>query len=180
MCYLYTKIMWSGSSIYLHCDLHLLDDLMNVLFVFSAFLFWHHSTHFSPAKLFPIFNDKFIISCKIAFAKSIALSQILPQSKTIKNNEKLSLFGENDSRRLSNFLQTHIFWKFYHISRIYSQINYRNIWFAKVIIILIMTAQVIFFHVFSKKDPHLKAVERIKRLFPLKIEQYVTQLLITH
>ena len=172
--------MWSGSSIYLHCDLHLLDDLMNVLFVFSAFLFRHHSTHFLPAKLFPIFNDKFIISCKIAFAKSIALSQILPQSKTIKNNEKLSLFGENDSRRLSNFLQTHIFWKFYHISRIYNQINYRNIWFAKVIIILIMTAQVIFFHAFSKKDPHLKAVERIKRLFPLKIEQYVTQLLITH
>ena len=43
-----------------------------------------------------------------------------------------------------------------------------------------MTAQVIFFHVFSKKDPDLKAVDRIKRLFPLKIEQYVTQLLITH
>ena len=37
----------------------------------------------------------------------IALSKILPHSKT-KNAKKLSLFGENDSRRLSNFLQTHI------------------------------------------------------------------------
>ena len=27
MCYLYTKIWWSGSSIYLHCDVHLLNDL---------------------------------------------------------------------------------------------------------------------------------------------------------
>ena len=40
---------------------------------------------------------------------SIALSKILPHSKTIKNAKKLSVFGENDSRRLSNFLQTHIF-----------------------------------------------------------------------
>ena len=76
---------------------------------------------------------------------SIALSKILPHSKTIKNAKKLSVFGENDSRRLSNFLQTHIFWNFDHISRIYNQINYRNIWFLKVIIILIMTAQVLFF-----------------------------------
>ena len=90
---------------------------------------------------------------------SIALSKILPHSKTIKNAKKLSVFGENDSRRLSNFLQTHIFWNFDHISRIYNQINYRNIWFPKVIIILIMTAQVLFFNVFSEKDPHLNAVE---------------------
>ena len=48
---------------------------------------------------------------------SIALSKILLHSKTIKNTKKLSVFGENDSRRLSNFLQTHIFWKFDHISR---------------------------------------------------------------
>ena len=34
-----------------------------------------------------------------------------------------------------------------------------NIWFPKVIIILIMTAQVLFLNVFSKKDPHLNAVE---------------------
>ena len=54
---------------------------------------------------------------------STALSKILPHSKTIKNAEKLSVLGENDSRRLSNFLQTHIFWKFDHISRTYNQIN---------------------------------------------------------
>ena len=84
---------------------------------------------------------------------SIALSKILPHSKTIKNAKKLSVFGENDSRRLSNFLQTHIFWNFDHISRIYNQINYRNIWFPKVIIILIMTAQVLFFNVFFRKRP---------------------------
>ena len=88
----------------------------------------------------------------------IALSKILPHSKT-KNAKKLSLFGENDSRRLSNFLQTHILWNFDHISRIYNQINYRNIWFAKVTIILIMTAQVLFFNVFSEKDPHLNVIE---------------------
>ena len=71
----------------------------------------------------------------------------------------MSVFGENDSRRLSNFLQTHIFSKFAHISRIYNQINYSNIWFPKVIIILIMTAQVLFFNAFSEKDPHLNVVE---------------------
>ena len=37
---------------------------------------------------------------------SIALYKILPHSK-IKNAKKLSLFGENGSRRLSNFVQTH-------------------------------------------------------------------------
>ena len=37
----------------------------------------------------------------------------------------MSVFGENDSHRLSNFLQTHIFWNFDHISRIYNQTNYR-------------------------------------------------------
>ena len=57
------------------------------------------------------------------------------------------------------FLQIHIFWNFDDISRIYNQINYRNIWFLKVIIILSMTLQVLFFNVFSKKDPHLNAVE---------------------
>ena len=58
-------------------------------------------------------------------------------------SKKLSIFGENDSRRLSYFLQTHIFWNFDHISRIYNQINYRNIWFPKVIITLIMRPQVL-------------------------------------
>ena len=91
---------------------------------------------------------------------SIALSKNLPHSKTIKKAKKLSVFGENYSRRFSNFLQTQIFWRFHHISRTCNQINYRNIWFPKVIIILIMTAQVLFFNVFSKKDLHLNAVER--------------------
>ena len=36
------------------------------------------------------------------------------------------VFGENICCRLSNFLQTHIFWKFAHISRTYNQINYKN------------------------------------------------------
>ena len=40
------------------------------------------------------------------------------------------------------FLQTHVFWNFCYISRTYNQISYRNIWFAKVIITLIRTAQV--------------------------------------
>ena len=63
----------------------------------------------------------------------------------------MSLFGENDSLCLSNFLQTHIFWKFDHISRTYNQINYRSIWFAKVIVILIMKTQVLFSMFFPKK-----------------------------
>ena len=91
---------------------------------------------------------------------SIALSKILPHSKTIKNAKKLSAFGENDSRRLSKFLQTHVFWKFDHISRTYNKINYRNIWFAKVKAILIMMAQVPFLHIFFKKDPHFNGVEK--------------------
>ena len=90
---------------------------------------------------------------------SIALSKILPYWKTIKNTKKLSVFGENDSRRLSNYLQTHNFWKFDHISRTCNEINYRNIWFAKVTIILIMMVQVLFFNIFSVKYPHLNAVE---------------------
>ena len=84
---------------------------------------------------------------------SIALSKILPHSKAIKNVKKLLVFTKNDSRRLSYFLQTHIFWNFDHISRICNQINYRNIWFLKVIIILTMTAQVLFFNVFFRKKP---------------------------
>ena len=69
------------------------------------------------------------------------------------------VFGENNSRRLSHFLQTYIFWKFDQISRNYNQINYRNTWFVKVTIILIMIAQVFFFNVFFEKDTHLNAVQ---------------------
>ena len=66
----------------------------------------------------------------------------------------MSVFGKNNSCRLSHFLQTHIFLNFDHTSRIYNQINYRNIWFPKVIIILTMTAQ----ELFSEKDLHLNVV----------------------
>ena len=71
----------------------------------------------------------------------------------------MSVFGENDSRCLSNFLKTPIFWKCDQIFRTYNQINYRNIWFGKVIIILLMTTQVLFFDVFFEKDPHTNAIE---------------------
>ena len=82
----------------------------------------------------------------------------------------MSVFVKNDSRRLSNFLKTHIFWNFDYISRNYNQINYWNIGFAKVIIILIMTAQVPFFDVFSEKDLHLNAVE----IWNTDLQQYFT------
>ena len=93
---------------------------------------------------------------------SIALSKILPHSKSIKSAKKLSVFGENNSCHFSNFLQTHIFWNFDHISIICNQIYYRNIWFPKVIIILIMAAQVVFFNIFSEKDWHLNAIENYR------------------
>ena len=71
----------------------------------------------------------------------------------------MSVFSGSDSRRLSNFLQTHIFWKLNHISRTYNQSNYSNIWFTKVTIFLIMVAQVLFLPIFFEKDPHLNAVK---------------------
>ena len=90
----------------------------------------------------------------------IALSKILPHSKTIKNSKKLLVFGENDSRRSSNFLQTHIFWNFDHVYKIWNQINYKFIWFPKVIIILIMTAQVLFLTFFPKKSRTLMSLRK--------------------
>ena len=105
----------------------------------------------------------FALHLFVHYYLSITLSKIVPRSKTIKNAENLSVFGENGSRRLSNFLQIHIFLNFGHISRTCNQINYRKIWFSKVTIILIMTAQVLFFNVFSKKDPPFDAVEVIIR-----------------
>ena len=72
----------------------------------------------------------------------------------------MSVFGENDSRRLSNFLKTHIFGKSDHISRTYNQINYSNIWFAKETIIFIIMTQVLFFDIFFEKDPHINAAEQ--------------------
>ena len=82
---------------------------------------------------------------------AIALFKILPHSKTIKNAKKLSVFGEKDSCYLSNFLQTDSFWKFDQVSRPLNQINYRNIWFIKVIVTFIMAAQVFFFMFFFLK-----------------------------
>ena len=68
----------------------------------------------------------------------------------------MSVFSENDSCRLSSSWQTHIFGKFDHISRTYNQINYRNIWFPTVAIILIIMAQVLFwFFFFLRKIPTL-------------------------
>ena len=84
---------------------------------------------------------------------TIVLLKALSHSKTIKNAKKLSVFDENGFRCLSNFLQTHIFWGFNHICRTYNFINYRNIWFAKALIILIMTTQVLFFDFVSLKGP---------------------------
>ena len=84
----------------------------------------------------------------------MAFSKILVHSKTIKNAKKLSTFGENDSCCLTNFL---------HISRTYNQINCRNIWFAKVTIILIMMAQVLFSIFFPKKTRTLMSVRFQKK-----------------
>ena len=89
-------------------------------------LLYIHVLHYISLPIYPLLFPKFC-----------------PHSKTITTAKKLGTFGESDSRRLSNFLQTHIFWNFNDISIIYNQINYRNIWFPKVIMILIMTAQVL-------------------------------------
>ena len=52
---------------------------------------------------------------------------------------------------LSIFLKIHAFLKFDHISRNGNQINYTNIRSAKIIIILIMTAQKLFLMFFRKR-----------------------------
>ena len=80
-------------------------------------------------------------------------------SSPFKN--KLLVFGENDSHHLSYFLQTHIFWNFDHISTIYNQINYRNIWFPEVMIILIMMAQFLFSMFFPKKTCTLMPLKKL-------------------
>ena len=86
---------------------------------------------------------------------SVALSKILAHSKTTKNAKKLLVFVENNSRRLCDSL----FFGTLIIFLESAKINYRNIWFPKIII-LIMTAQVLFFNDFSEKDPYLNAVEK--------------------
>ena len=92
---------------------------------------------------------------------SLALSKILLHSKTIKNAKKLSVFGESDFHCLSDFLQTHIFWKFDHIGRTYNQINYSNMWFPKETRTPIMMVQVLFYDIFfSKKTRSLMLLSR--------------------
>ena len=66
-------------------------------------------------------------SLHFTFYLSIELSKTLPHSKAIKNAKKVSVSGENNCRRLSKFLKTHIFRNIDRISRIYNQNNYRNI-----------------------------------------------------
>ena len=43
------------------------------------------------------------------------------------------------------------------------QINYRNIWFAKVTIILIRMSQVLFLVFFFEKDPHLNTLMPLRK-----------------
>ena len=95
---------------------------------------------------------------------SIALSKTLPHSKAIKNAKKLSVFDKNDSRCLSNFLQRHIFWNFDYISRTYNQVNYRDIWFAKVINNSYHNGTSAFLVFFSETDLHLNAVEIVNNV----------------
>ena len=77
---------------------------------------------------------------------------------TIKTLKNCQFFDGNDSCRLSNYLQTHIFWYFDHISRTYTQIKYKNVWFEKLIIILIRTIEVLIFHMCYVKSPCLNAI----------------------
>ena len=58
------------------------------------------------------------------------------------------------------FYKLYIFRIFVYISRTYNQINYRNMLFAKLTITFFIMAQVFFFHVSSKKDPHLNATHK--------------------
>ena len=44
-------------------------------------------------------------------------------------------------------------WIFDYISKIYNWINYRNVWFKKVIIILIRRIEVLIFKIYSKNEP---------------------------
>ena len=87
---------------------------------------------------------------------SIALSKILSGLKTIKKLRSCRYLIK--TTLLFILFLTHSFWNFVHISRTYNQINHRNIRFAKVIIILIMTTQVLLFDLFSANDPHLNAL----------------------
>ena len=72
------------------------------------------------------------------------------------------VFGENDSRCLSDFFQTDTFWKLDLISRTYNQINYRELQgylICKSNNNSYHDGSSAFFDLFFEKDPHLNAVE---------------------
>ena len=50
-----------------------------------------------------MFTEKRNFALHFTSYLSIALSKILPYSKTIKSAKKMSVFGKNASRRFSNF-----------------------------------------------------------------------------
>ena len=54
-------------------------------------------------------HRNFALSENFRNFRNFTLSEILPYSKPKKTPKKLSVFGESDSRCLSNFLQSHIF-----------------------------------------------------------------------
>ena len=56
------------------------------------------------------FSNKFCIIYHFLFIYCTFQNSAL--FKHNKSAKKLSVFGENDSRRVSNFLQTHVFWNF--------------------------------------------------------------------
>ena len=67
----------------------------------------------------------------------------------------LSVSGKNDPAVYLIFYKLIFFWNFDHVSRTYNQVNYRNIWFAKVVIIFIRTGQALFC-VFPKKTGNFR------------------------
>ena len=75
---------------------------------------------------------------------------------------KLSVIGENDSGCFSDFLQTHIFRNFDHVSRIYDPINYRKFDLQKSY----HDGRSAFFNVFFPKKTHaLMSLRKLLALF---------------
>ena len=95
---------------------------------------------------------------------SIAFSKILPQSKTIKNSKKLSVFGK------TTLVVYVIVYKliFFKTLIIFLKPAIKLITFEKVIIILIMTAQVLFPMLFSIKTRTLMPLNSVYRLFCIR------------
>ena len=114
------------------------------IFTFSHFHNFHfHNFHFHIF-IFTIFTSYFHFHFLFSLFS-------LPNFALHFTSISFHFTSFHNSRRLSNFLQTNIFWNFDNVSRTYYQINYRNIWLPKAIIILIIIAQVLFFNVFFEK-----------------------------